>query len=93
MAHRLVFTIAAYDHPPEWRAQLGPAASPDAGGPDLQQVWTVLFEELEGTTRLTVHNRFDSADIRDAALKLGHAYGVSESLERLEQFLTPAPRR
>lgn len=89
---RLVFTVGAHDHPPEWREQLGSAASLEATGPDLHQVWTVLFEEHEGKTKLTVHNRFDSTAIRDAALKLGHAYGVSESLDRLEQSLTSAPR-
>jgi uncharacterized protein YndB with AHSA1/START domain len=85
---RLVFTVAAYDHPAEWQDLLGTYRQKTDDGPDLQQVWTVTFEEQAGgKTKLTVRNRFESATELDAALKMGHADGVAQSLDRLEESI------
>lgn len=80
---RLVMTVAATDHPPEWHAQLNQYLPHDAGEPALAQTWTVTFEEYGGKTRLTILDRFASGAERDGAMQLGHAEGAAQSLERL----------
>jgi uncharacterized protein YndB with AHSA1/START domain len=81
---RLVITLAATDHPPEWHDQLNQYLPHDSAEPALQQTWTVTFEEHGGgKTRLTIVDRFATGADRDGAMKLGHREGVSQSLERL----------
>lgn len=83
---RLVFTVGAYDHPPEFEEQLA-ALGGKTEGDDVKQVWTVSLEEQEGRTKLTVRNRFESVAVRNAALEIGHAEGTSQSFDRLAELV------
>lgn len=59
----------------------------EMGQPNLDQVWTVTFAEHDGKTRLITRNQFRSGADREAALQLGHAEGVSQSLDRLHEHM------
>lgn len=86
---RLVMTMAAVEHPDDWQDLLNRARgnADGKGDPDLRMVNTVTFEEAGGKTMLTIVTRFESVTDRDAALKLGHAEGMTQSLERMEAHL------
>ena len=49
---------------------------------------TVTFEELGRATRLSVRTSFGVAPDRDAFVKFGMSEGWSQSLDRLQQFVT-----
>ena len=89
-SERLVFTIAAHDHPAEWQDRLNQYRPKEDAGPDLKQVWTVTFEEHDGKTKLPTRNRFESVADRDGARKMGHAEGAAQSLDRLAEHLAKA---
>lgn len=84
---RLVMTSVAYDHPAEFLELLKRYRGSDAGEPTLAMTDTITFEEVGGQTKLTILTRFGSPVDRDAALKLGHAEGMAQCLERLEIHL------
>jgi uncharacterized protein YndB with AHSA1/START domain len=85
---RLVFTDTIEgDAPADWLAEFDQHRGSAAGTPFTAQV-TVLFDEVDGGTLLTIENRFDSDVDRDAVIAMGATSGWSESLERLEALLT-----
>jgi len=51
--------------------------------PFLEMLQTVVFERLGDKTRITIRTRFESAAIRDAAVRMGMNEGWSQSLESL----------
>ena len=50
-------------------------------------VTTVTFEELEGRTRLVVHDRYPSKEALDDAIASGSTAGWSEMLDQLDDLL------
>ena len=48
---------------------------------------TVTFEEAQGKTTVTVRQRFISAAVRDAMVKMGMNEGWSQTLDRLGELL------
>jgi uncharacterized protein YndB with AHSA1/START domain len=84
---RLVMTIDHSELSDEWHDMVNPNRDRSAGKPSLQGLTTVTFEEQDGKTKLTVRMVFESAEIRDALLKIGMTQGWSQSLERLEDLL------
>lgn len=57
------------------------------GGETTSKVGTWTFEEEDGGTRLTMRLRFDSAEDRDVAARLGALEGGKQTLERLAEML------
>jgi hypothetical protein len=59
-------------------------------------ITTVTFEELDGKTRLAVHDLYPSKEALDAAIASGSTGGISEQLDELDELLlvlksTPLP--
>ena len=59
-------------------------------------ITTVTFEELDGKTRLVVHDLYPSKEALDAAIASGSTGGISEQLDELDELLlvlksTPLP--
>jgi uncharacterized protein YndB with AHSA1/START domain len=55
----------------------------DEGGP----VTTVTFEEMDGQTRLVVHDLYPSKEAADAALASGSVDGMPETLDQLDELV------
>lgn len=75
------------ERPAEWKELLRQNRPQTDGEPAQEALNTVSFEDAGGRTMLTVRTRFDSAETRDAMLKMGLAEGWSQSLERLDALL------
>jgi uncharacterized protein YndB with AHSA1/START domain len=58
------------------------------GMPSHESVVTVTFAEQDGGTFLTAHTLYNSAESRDAVLEMGVEAGITETLERLAEYLT-----
>jgi uncharacterized protein YndB with AHSA1/START domain len=50
-------------------------------------ITTVTFEELDGKTRLVVHDLYASKEALDAAIASGSTGGMSEQLDELDELL------
>jgi uncharacterized protein YndB with AHSA1/START domain len=79
---RIVYTSDLSEHPVAWHDLVNPKRDRKAPRPALESVTTVTFEEHAGKTRVTVRTRFESAEVRDALVKIGMTDGWSQSLER-----------
>ena len=79
---QLVMTVDCSEHPDSWHDMINPNRG-KTKKPFLEMLQTVIFEELDGKTKLTIRTRFDSVAIRDAAVKIGMNEGWSQSLESL----------
>ncbi|HET7581762.1 MAG TPA: SRPBCC family protein [Candidatus Limnocylindria bacterium] len=61
---------------------------------DGETVTTVTFEEIEGMTRVVVHDRYPSKEALDAAVAEGSTAisAMPESLQQLDDLLVSLPR-
>lgn len=59
--------------------------------PDHVVVDTATFEDLDGTTKLTVPSLFDSMEDRDGMLDSGMEAGANESWDLLAEWLAANP--
>jgi len=84
---RLVMTMDAREHPPEFFAQLDAARPLEAQGKPFRPRTTVLFDDHFGKTTLTVIQRFESAGDVEANEKLGAAEGWGGSFDKLDALL------
>lgn len=84
---RLVMTLDCSEHPDEWHDLVKPDRSKEERNPAGEMVQTTLFENLGEKTRLTLRTRFNSAEIRNAMVKMGMTEGWSQSLDRLAGIL------
>jgi uncharacterized protein YndB with AHSA1/START domain len=50
-------------------------------------VSSTTFEDLDGRTRLVVHEVYPSLEARDAAMASGMVYGIEEGYEHLDELL------
>lgn len=48
---------------------------------------STTFEEVDGRTRLSVHEVYPSVEARDATMASGMEYGINEGYERLDEIL------
>jgi len=85
---RLVMTMDCSEHPAEWHDLVNPNRSKEESNPAGGLLTTVIFEDLNGKTKLTIRTRFESTVIRHAMLRMGMTEGWSLSLERLKILLT-----
>ena len=58
-----------------------------SGAPGAAGIGATTFEEVDGRTRLSVHEVYPSVEARDAAVASGMEYGVNEGYERLDEIL------
>jgi uncharacterized protein YndB with AHSA1/START domain len=84
---RLVMALDHSELPDEWHDKVNPRRDKTAGKPALEALTQVTLEERDGKTKQTIRIRFDSAEVRDALLKIGMSHGWSQSLERLDALL------
>lgn len=84
---RLVMTMDCSGHPAAWHDLVDANRSADTKNPAGKMVTTVTFDDLGGTTRLTIQTQFETAAIRSAMVKMGMHEGWSESLDRLATHL------
>ena len=56
-------------------------------GDGEEVITTVTFEELDGKTRLVVHDLYASKEALDAAIASGSTGGMSEQLDELDELL------
>ena len=59
----------------------------DEGGVDATNITTVTFEEIKGTTLVTVTDLYPSKEALDEALATGSSGAMPEQLEQLEQLI------
>ncbi len=84
---RLVMTMDAREHPPEFFAELDAVRPPEVRGRPFRPEATVLFEEAFGRTTVTVIQRFESAADAAANAKLHAADGWGQSFEKLDALI------
>jgi uncharacterized protein YndB with AHSA1/START domain len=48
---------------------------------------STTFEEVDGRTRLTLHEVYPSVESRDAAVASGMEHGIKEGYDRLDEVL------
>jgi uncharacterized protein YndB with AHSA1/START domain len=63
------------------------------GMPGHVMLETAAFEEHDGTTKMTVVDRFDSVEDRDGSLQSGMEEGAREIQERFAELLADLQRR
>jgi uncharacterized protein YndB with AHSA1/START domain len=57
------------------------------GAPDAVVLSSATFTEVDGRTRLQIHEIYPTAEARDLAVAAGMEYGVVEGYERLDELL------
>ena len=55
--------------------------------PHQVTISTTSFEEVDGRTRLSIHEVYPSVETRDGAMASGMEYGIKEGYERLDEML------
>lgn len=84
---RIVSTVSLDGHPPEWFAMLNSLRPSANGKPFKRLVWTILFDEINSKTEVTIRTHFITDEDRDAFLKMGMAEGWSQSFERFDEVI------
>jgi uncharacterized protein YndB with AHSA1/START domain len=84
---RLVMTMDCSEHPAEWHDLVKPDRKKGENNPAGEMLETVIFEDENNQTKLTIRIRFESAETRDAMVKMGMNEGWSLSLDRLAEHL------
>ncbi|HEX7026466.1 MAG TPA: SRPBCC family protein [Gammaproteobacteria bacterium] len=59
----------------------------EEGGEDAAVITTVTFEEIDGTTLVTVHDLYPSKEALDDAIATESTGALPEQLEQLDQFI------
>jgi uncharacterized protein YndB with AHSA1/START domain len=52
-----------------------------------EAIITVTFDEIDGRTRLVLHERYPSKEALDGAVASGMEYGIREAMEQLEALV------
>ncbi len=58
-----------------------------SGAPGAAGIGSTSFEQIDGRTRIVVHEVYPSVEARDMAVASGMEYGIIESYERLDEAL------
>jgi uncharacterized protein YndB with AHSA1/START domain len=85
---RLVFTADLHGHPESWQTRIRESIGKNDTANFLVSVFTISFDELDGKTKLTVRQKFDSDAIRDGYLKMQMGEGWEQTFDKLEKMLT-----
>ncbi|MGV3616756.1 MAG: SRPBCC family protein [Fimbriimonas sp.] len=90
---RLTMTLDLSDAPKAWLDLVHPGRDRSGERPALEAILTVTFDDVEGKTKVTLRHRFETAEIRDAMLRIGMAEGWDASLAALDRLLSnPLPK-
>ncbi|MGA2583588.1 MAG: SRPBCC domain-containing protein [Tepidisphaeraceae bacterium] len=84
---RLIYTNDCSQHPAAWHKMVDPTGRFATTDPKNGPVTTVTFDEHNGKTTMTVHMRFQSAEMRDGFVKIGMNEGWSQSFDDLAGLL------
>jgi uncharacterized protein YndB with AHSA1/START domain len=85
---KIVHTADLSEHSDEWKNQLKGAIANYNGQDFLHMVMTITFEEIDANkTKVTIKDKFDSDEVRDAYFKMGMKEGWAESFDKLEELL------
>ena len=57
------------------------------GAPGFVSLGTLTLEEVDGRTRIAIHEVYPSVEARDAAVASGMESGIVEGYERLDELL------
>ncbi|TGN20032.1 SRPBCC domain-containing protein [Leptospira idonii] len=87
---KIVSTDIVEEHPTEWFETLNEYIGNTEEEKSPDSVVTVLFEEIQNRTKLTIRTVFASNQVRDAMMKMGMREGWTESLERFLAELSRA---
>lgn len=83
---RLVFTDDTSEHPEEWHEIVSPGRGErDAAVPDA--ITTVTFADEGGKTRMTIHMRFATPELRAGHVNAGMDSGWAGSFDSLAELL------
>jgi uncharacterized protein YndB with AHSA1/START domain len=85
---RIVMSINHSEMSDNFHDQVKPGRDRSKGKPALEALITVIFDEQGGKTTVTIRQRFESAAVRDAIVRMGLSEGWSQSLERLRAVVT-----
>ncbi len=87
---KIVQTIDLTEHPDDWKELIKSNIANYNGQDFLHSQTTVTFEEIgNDQTKITISEKFDSDEVRDAYFKTGMNEGWAESLDKLEELLEP----
>ncbi|MEP7236145.1 MAG: SRPBCC domain-containing protein [Ignavibacteriota bacterium] len=85
---KVMQTTDLTDHPEDWKELIKSNIANYNGQDFLHSVTTVIFEEIgDDKTKVTISEKFDSDEVRDAYFKTGMKEGWAESLDKLEELL------
>ena len=85
---KIVQTTDLSEQPDDWKALIQSAIPNYIRQDFLHSVMTVTFEEAgKDKTKITISEKFDSDEVRDAYFKTGMKEGWEESLDKLEELL------
>jgi uncharacterized protein YndB with AHSA1/START domain len=84
---KLVYTDTFQGMPEEWLAELNKHRPLESNAVPEDLVMTVLFDEIQGMTQLSIWTFCGSVADCNAIMKIGAADGWSQSMDRLDQLL------
>ena len=85
---RIVHSADLSEHSDDWKNILRSNIANYNGQDFLHMVMTITFEEIEpNKTKVTIKDKFDSDEVRDAYLKMGMKEGWAESFDKLDELL------
>lgn len=85
---RLVYSDDLFEQAGFWKMAIGDKVGDDIDFSTIKNKVTVIFEDKDGKTKLTLTTRFASNDIRDAMIGMQMAEGWTQSLEKFAYELT-----
>ncbi|HZK77152.1 MAG TPA: SRPBCC domain-containing protein [Candidatus Kapabacteria bacterium] len=85
---RIVYTSDLQGHPESWQAMIRESIGKNDTANFLSSVFTITFDDMDGKTKLTIREKFETDAIRDGYLKMKMGEGWSETLDKLEAILT-----
>jgi uncharacterized protein YndB with AHSA1/START domain len=84
---RLVMSMDCSEHAKEWHDMICPTHAEGDTNPVGEILCTVTFEKMDEKTRVTVRQRFMTAEIRNSMVKMGMNEGWSQSFDKLVELL------
>ncbi|HEY9678941.1 MAG TPA: SRPBCC domain-containing protein [Drouetiella sp.] len=82
---KLIYTIDVNEHPPEWHQAVNQARGVNTKMEEM--IFEILFDDLNGKTKVSVKASFGDKRDYEALLKIGMKGGWGQSFEKLEALL------
>lgn len=84
---RIVYLDSSSAMPARWTDLVNQFRGEPPGTPVPDGVGTVTFEDVDGGTRMTFSEEFDTPALRDAFVQMQMVEGLSQGFDQLEQVL------